>query len=106
MSKIPNISQLMGMAQNMAREMEEQMNGIEVEGNSGGGMVIVKMNGHKHIRALAIAKEVVNPEDSEMLQDLIVAAVNDAMTRVDEKLKSQMGHLAGGLPGGFPFGAL
>jgi nucleoid-associated protein EbfC len=106
MSKIPNISQMMSMAQNMAKEMEEQMNAIEVEGNAGGGMVTVRMNGHKHIRSLAIAKEVVNPDDTEMLQDLVIAAVNDAIARVDEKLKSQMGHLAGGLPGGFPFGGL
>jgi nucleoid-associated protein EbfC len=96
----------MSMAQNMAKEMEAQMDAIEVEGNAGGGMVTVKMNGHKHIRSLAIAQEVVNPDDTEMLQDLIIAAVNDAIARVDEKLKNQMGHLAGGLPGGFPLGGL
>lgn len=104
MPKMPNISQLMNMAQNMAKQMEEQMNSLEVEGNAGGGMVKVKMNGHKHIIELAIARDVVDPNDIEMLQDLVTAAVNDAMSRVDEKMKSEMGQYAGMFPGGLPFG--
>jgi DNA-binding YbaB/EbfC family protein len=106
MAKIPNINQMMGMAQNMAKQMEEQMNSMMVEGNSGGGMVTVKMDGHKHLQALHIAPEVVDPADIDMLQDLILAAINDAQAKVDEKLKSGLGGMGGGLPGGFPFGAL
>jgi hypothetical protein len=106
MPKIPNINQMMSMAQNMAKQMEEQMDAIGVEGNSGGGMVTVKMDGHKRLQTLRIAQEVVDPSDIDMLQDLIVAAINDAQAKVEEKLKSGLGGMGGGLPGGFPFGAL
>lgn len=104
MAKIPNMSQLMKMAQNMSKQMEDQMNSIEEEGNAGGGMVKVLMNGHKNILSLTISKEVVDPEDIEMLQDLVIAAINDAQSKVDEKVKDGMGGMVpGGLPGGFPF---
>lgn len=106
MPKIPNINQMMGMAQNMAKRMEEEMDALSVEGNAGGGMVTVSMDGHKHLKALRIAPEVVDPADIEMLQDLILAAVNDARTQVEEKLKGSLGGMAGGMPGGFPFGGI
>jgi DNA-binding YbaB/EbfC family protein len=102
MPKIPNMNQMMGMAQTMAKRMEEEMDAISVEGNAGGGMVTVSMNGHKQLTSLRIAPEVVDPADIEMLQDLILAAVNDARTQVDEKLKGSMG----GMAGGFPFGGI
>jgi len=104
MSKIPNMNQLMSMAQNMAKTMQDQLNALEVEGSSGGGMVTVKMNGHKQILALTISRDAVDPDDVDMLQDLIVAAINDAQGKVDEKAKENLGPLAGQLPGGFPFG--
>ena len=104
MAKMPNMNQLMKMAQNMSKQMEEQMNSIEEEGNAGGGMVKVLMNGHKNIISLTMSKEVVDPEDIEMLQDLVIAAVNDAQSKVDDKVKdSAGGAMPGGLPGGFPF---
>jgi len=106
MPKIPNINQMLSMAQNMAKQMEEQMDAVAVEGNSGGGMVSVKMDGHKRVQSLRIAPEAVDPADIEMLQDLVVAALNDAQAKVEEKLKSGLGGMGGGLPGGFPFGAL
>jgi len=106
MPKMPNINQMMGMAQNMAKRMEEGMDAISVEGNAGGGMVTVSMDGHKRLKTLRIASEVVDPADIEMLQDLILAAVNDAQAKVEEKLKGSLGGMAGGMPGGFPFGAL
>ena len=106
MPKIPNINQMMSMAQNMAKQMEEQLDAVAVEGNSGGGMVSVKMDGHKRLHTLHIAPEVVDPSDIDMLQDLIVAAINDAQAKVDEKVKSGLGGMGGALPGGFPFGAL
>jgi hypothetical protein len=106
MPKIPNINQMLGMAKNMAKQMEEQMDAVAVEGNSGGGMVTVQMDGHKRLHALRIAPEVVDPADIDMLQDLIVSAINDAQAKVEEKLKSSLGGMGGGLPGGFPFGAL
>ena len=103
MAKMPNMNQLMKMAQDMSRKMEEQMDAIEVEGNAGGGMVKVTMNGHKNVLSTEIAADVVDPDDIEMLQDLVTAAVNDAITKVDEHMKDNMGGMAGGMPGGFPF---
>lgn len=106
MAKIPNMNQMMKMAQNLAKQMEDQMDSIEVEGNAGGGMVKVLMNGHKHILSIDIAQEVVDPDDIEMLQDLVIAAVNDAIGKVDEQMKDTTSGLAGmipGMPGGFPF---
>ena len=105
MAKMPNMNQMMGMAQNMAKRMEEEMEALAVEGNAGGGMVAVSMDGHKRLKSLRIAPEVVDPADVEMLQDLVLAAVNDAHAKVEEKLKNSLGGLAGGA-GGFPFGAI
>jgi hypothetical protein len=74
---------------------------MRIEASAGGGMVTVIVNGHKHVQALAIDPEVVSKEDVEMLQDLIVAALNDAHRKVDEALANQMQGLMGGmrLPG-------
>jgi DNA-binding YbaB/EbfC family protein len=109
MAKMPDMNKLMNMAQNMAKQMEEKMNDLEVEGNSGGGMVQVIMNGHKNIISLSITRDVVDPDDIEMLQDLIIAAINDAQAKVDQKMKSEIGGFPGGIPGmpgGFPFPGL
>ncbi|MEN8154530.1 MAG: YbaB/EbfC family nucleoid-associated protein [Acidobacteriota bacterium] len=104
MAKLPNMNQLMKMAQDMSKQMEEKMNAVEVEGNAGGGMVKVLLNGHKNIISINISREVVDPDDIEMLQDLVMAAMNDAITKVDEELKDNMGSaLPGGMPGGMPF---
>ena len=105
MAKMPNISQMMGMAQSMAKRMEEEMDALTVEGNAGGGMVTVTMDGHKRLKSLHIAPEVVDPADIEMLQDLVLAAVNDARAQVEEKLKGSLGGIPGGTSG-FPFGGI
>jgi hypothetical protein len=70
---------------------------MKVEATSGGGMVTVVMSGTKQIQSLRIDPEAVSKEDVEMLQDLIVAAINDAQRKVDEALQKQMGGLMGGL---------
>jgi len=107
MAKIPNMNQLMKMAQDMSKQMEDKMSSIEAEGNAGGGMVKVILNGHKNILSIEVSKEVVDPDDVEMLQDLITAAFNDAISKVDEELKDNLGSsLPGGLPGGMPFPGL
>ncbi len=104
MAKIPNMNQLMKMAQDMSKQMEDKMSSIEAEGNAGGGMVKVILNGHKNILSIEVSKEVVDPDDVEMLQDLITAAFNDAISKVDEDLKDNLGSsMPGGLPGGMPF---
>ncbi len=105
MPKMPNMNQVLKMAQEMSSQMEEQMDAIEVEGNAGGGMVKIVMNGHKNILSLTISPDVVDPEDIEMLQDLVIAAANDALTKVDEQVKENSPAMPGmpGMPGGFPF---
>lgn len=96
-----NIKQLMKQAQAMQQQMQEKMAQIRVEGTAGGGMVKVTMSGSKEVIAVAIEKEAVDPEDVEMLQDLITAAVNEAGRKVDEAMQSQLGGMGAGmgLPG-------
>lgn len=92
-----NIKQLMKQAQQMQEQMQQKLAGLKVEGTAGGGMVTVQMGGSKEVLSLRIEKEAVDPEDVEMLQDLIMAAVNEASRKVDEELQSQMGGMAGGM---------
>lgn len=92
-----NIPELMKQAQQMQERMQKQLAETQVEATAGGGMVTVVMNGAKQIMKLTIDPEVVSKEDVDMLQDLIVAAVNDAQRKVDETVTNQMGGLMGGL---------
>ncbi|HYH06950.1 MAG TPA: YbaB/EbfC family nucleoid-associated protein [Thermoanaerobaculia bacterium] len=92
-----NIKQLMKQAQQMQDQMQRQMAAIKVEGTAGGGMVKAEMNGSKELLAITIDKEAVDPDDVEMLQDLIKAAVNEAARRVDEEMQSSMGAMTGGM---------
>lgn len=92
-----NLQQLMLEAQKMQQTLQREMADLEVEASSGGGMVTVTMSGNKQLSAIRIDPEAVDVSDLEMLQDLITAAVNEACRKVDEKLSSQMGALAGGL---------
>jgi len=92
-----NIQQMMKQAQQMQERLQKQMAELKVEGGAGGGMVTVVVNGAKQIQSLTIDPEVVSKDDVEMLQDLIVAAVNDAQRKADEELAKQMGGMMGGL---------
>jgi DNA-binding YbaB/EbfC family protein len=96
-----NIQKMMQQAQQMQERLQKQMAEMKVEATSGGGMVTVSVNGHKNLLRITLDPEVISKDDVEMLQDLIVAAVNDAHRRVDEALASQMQGLMGGmrLPG-------
>lgn len=94
-----NIRQLMKQAQEMQERMQSELGELTVEASVGGGMVTVSMNGHKHLLGVDIDPEVLDPEDPAMLQDLIVAAVNEASRKVDEAVQSKLGSLASGLPG-------
>jgi hypothetical protein len=78
-------------------KMQEELGKKTVEAAAGGGMVKVVANGKQQIVSITIEKEVVDPEDVEMLQDLILAAVNDALTKSQEMVSSEMGKLTGGL---------
>ena len=92
-----NIKQLMKQAQQMQDQMQRQMASINVEGSAGGGMVKASMNGNKELLSITIDKQVVDPEDVEMLQDLVKAAVNEAARKVDEEMQSSMGAMTGGM---------
>jgi len=86
-----NIQQMMKQAQQMQERLQKQMAELRVEGNAGGGMVTVVLNGAKQVQALKIDPEVVSKEDVEMLQDLIVAAINDAHRKANEEMSNMMG---------------
>ena len=86
-----NIQQMMKQAQEMQNRLQKQMTDLKVEGNAGGGMVTVVVNGAKQVLSLKIDPEVVSKEDVEMLQDLIVAAINDAQRKADEEMAQTMG---------------
>src|ERR1700750_3437270 len=86
-----NIQQMMKQAQQMQENLQKQMASLRVEGNAGGGMVTVICNGAKQIQSLKIDPEVVSKEDVEMLQDLIVAAINDAHRKADEQMTQNVG---------------
>ena len=95
-----NMNNLMKQAQRMQRQMEEAQKELEekeVEAAAGGGAVKVKVSGKKEIVAVTIDPEVVDPEDVEMLEDLLVAAVNEGMRKIDEMTEAEMGKLTGGL---------
>ncbi len=78
-------------------KMQEELAGRTVEASAGGGMVRVTANGRQQIVSIAIDREVVDPEDVDMLQDLVLAAVNDALAKSQEMVSSEMGKLTGGM---------
>ncbi len=94
-----NLQKMMKQAQEMQTRLQEELGTLEVEAQVGGGMVVVKMSGHKQLLSVRIDPEVLDPEDPEMLQDLVLAAVNQATQKVDEALQSKLGGLTSGLPG-------
>ena len=92
-----NIQQMMKQAQQMQERLKQQMAELRVESSSGGGMVKVVINGAKQLQVLTIDPEVVSKDDVEMLQDLIVAAVNDAQRKADEQMQNLVGGMMGGM---------
>jgi len=87
----------MKQAQQMQERLQKQMAEMKVEATAGGGMVTVVMSGSKQLLSLKIDPEAVSKDDVEMLQDLILAAINDAQRKVDDALQQQMGGMMGGL---------
>ena len=82
---------MMKQAQQMQEQLQKQMTALRVEGNAGGGMVTVVVNGAKQVQSLKIDPECVSKDDVEMLQDLIVAAINDAQRKADDEMSQKMG---------------
>jgi DNA-binding YbaB/EbfC family protein len=100
MKGMPNMGQLMKQAQQIQTKMaklQEDLGDRTVEASSGGGMVIVVANGRQEVLSVKIEQEVIDPDDAEMLQDLIMAAVNDALTRAKDMVNEEMGKLTKGM---------
>ena len=100
MKGMPNMGQLMKQAQQIQTKMaklQEDLGDRTVEASSGGGMVIVVANGRQEVLSIKIEPEVIDPDDAEMLQDLIMAAVNDALTKAKDMVNGEMGKLTKGM---------
>lgn len=99
-----NMGNLVKQAQKMQKDMEklqEELKDRTIEVSAGGGAITVVATGRKEIKEMTIKPEVVDPDDVEMLQDLIVAAVNEAIRKADDMVNSEMNKITGGL-GGIP----
>ena len=100
------MNNLMKQAQKMQKQMEDttkELQETEYEATAGGGVVTVVITGKKEVKSVKLAEEVVDPDDIEMLEDLIVAATNEALRKMEADAQAKMGKLTGGLGGGFPF---
>ena len=103
-----NIQKMMKQAQQMQQKIQDkqsELEAVEVEGTAGGGMVTVKLTGKSNMTALSLDDSLIDVEEKEVLEDLIIAAFNDAKAKVDSTYEEEMGKVAGGmnLPGGLPF---
>ncbi len=103
---MPNMNNMMKQVQQMQKKMEvlqDELNERELETSAGGGAITVKINGKKEILAIDIKPEVVDPDDVEMLQDLMIAAVNEAIRSAEEMVSKEMSKVTGNvsLPGLF-----
>ena len=101
-----NMNNLMKQAQKMQRQKEEttrELEAKEYSASAGGGAVTVTVSGKKEVTSVKIAPEAVDPDDVEMLEDMIMAAVNEAFRQMEEESNSAMAKLTGGMGGGFPF---
>jgi DNA-binding YbaB/EbfC family protein len=95
-----NMNNMLKQVQKMQKQMEEMQSELEqreVEASSGGGAVTIKVNGKKEVLDVVIKPEVVDPDDIEMLQDLILAATNEALRKAEEMMAREMGKITGGM---------
>ncbi|MBH5319862.1 YbaB/EbfC family nucleoid-associated protein [Paenibacillus sp. GSMTC-2017] len=95
-----NMNQMMKQVKKMQEQMmkaQEELETKTLEGSAGGGVVTVEINGHKKLLSVIIKPEAVDPDDVEMLQDLVMTAVNDALTKADELANQDMGKFTGGM---------
>jgi hypothetical protein len=97
--EVKALQQMLSQFRQVQEKLEKQLDEISVEASAGGGMVTVKMNGQKQLTEVRLEPDVFQSKDQEMLQELILAAVNEAARRVDEELSKQVKDLTGGLPG-------
>ena len=95
-----NMNQMIKQAQKMQEQMmkmQEELENKTFEASSGGGAVTVKINGKKELQEIILTPDVVDPDDIEMLQDLIIAAVNEGMRKADESSENELGKITGGM---------
>ncbi|MGA2533706.1 MAG: YbaB/EbfC family nucleoid-associated protein [Candidatus Aminicenantales bacterium] len=97
MTNILDLQKMLKSAKEMQDKLQKEMAEMKVEGTSGGGMVTVVLDGQKHLLSIRFEPEVVNKDEIDMLQDLTIAAFNDAAAKVDEALSRKLGGLTGGL---------
>ncbi len=103
MNPFNNPQKLMKQLQQAQDKIQREIDALQIEATAGGGMVKVVLDGHKNLKSLIIDKQVVNPEDVEMLQDLVTAAINEGARKVDAAVSEKIGSLSGGMriPGMF-----
>jgi DNA-binding YbaB/EbfC family protein len=102
--KGPSMNEMLKQAQKMQEDvakLQEELEAREYDVSAGGGAVNIKINGKKEILALDIAPEIVDPDDVETLSDILIAAINEAITRVEKTADAEMSKVTGGMPG-FP----
>ena len=97
MFDLKQIQKMQKELQDRMSRVQDDLKGQEVEGTSGGGMVVAKVNGNQELVDLVINKDVVDPDDVEMLQDLVVAAINNALDQARELNQSEMSKVTGGI---------
>lgn len=97
MKDLGQLQRVLKQAKEMQERLHQELEEMRIEGSSGGGMVTVTLDGHKTMTTVRLDPEVVNKEDVEMLQDLILAAVRDATSKVDEMISEKLGSLGAGL---------
>ena len=97
MKNVMDLQKMLKSAQEMQARLQKELAVLRIEGSSGGGVVTVVLDGHKALQSLRIDPEVVSRDEVEMLQDLVVAAFNDAAAKVDETLAQKLGGLGAGL---------
>lgn len=96
-----SMRQLMKQAQEMQQKLQRELAETVIEASVGGGMVTVRMNGHKQLVSVKIEKEAIDPQDPAILEDLVLSAVNEAGRRLEESMQNKVGSLASSLPGLF-----
>jgi DNA-binding YbaB/EbfC family protein len=97
--EVKALQQMLTQFKQMQESLQQQVNSVNVEASAGGGMVVIQMNGQKIVTSVKIEPEVFAGKDQEMLQDLILAAFNDASRRVDDELARQVKNISGSIPG-------
>ncbi len=103
----PNMSALLKQAQKMQEQIskaQEELDNLKAEGTSGGGMIKIIANGKQEVESVKIDPEVIDAEDPEMLEDLVLAAVNQALVKAGDLAKEHMSSITGGMLGGLPGG--